>query len=97
VKKGNSIYPEAGGTFMKAKISPEEKHHLYISEAELQMHQARTPLWAKPEVYICSVGMKYVFYANYDAFSLIFEMSLVLVHLLADLLSVDDGGSHKNG
>jgi hypothetical protein len=97
VKKGNSIYPEAGGTFMKAKISPEEKHHLYISEAELQMHQARTPLWAKPEVYIYSVGMKYVFYANYDAFSLIFEMSLLLVHLLADLLSVDDGGSHKNG
>lgn len=41
--------------------------------------------------------MKYVFYANYDAFSLIYEMSLVLVHLLADLLSVDDGGSHKNG
>jgi hypothetical protein len=58
VKKGNSIYPEAGGTFMKAKISPEEKHHLYISEAELQMHQARTPLWAKPEVCICSAGIR---------------------------------------
>ncbi|XP_062168619.1 autophagy-related protein 18f [Alnus glutinosa] len=55
VKKGNSIYPEAGGTFMKAKISPEEKHHLYISEAELQMHQARTPLWAKPEIYFQSM------------------------------------------
>ena len=52
LKKGNSIYPEAGGTFMKAKISPEEKHHFYISEAELQMHQPRTLLWAKPEVFV---------------------------------------------
>ncbi|KAG2682139.1 hypothetical protein I3760_11G177800 [Carya illinoinensis] len=51
VRKGNSIYPEAGGTFAKAKISPEEKHHFYISEAELQMHQPRAPLWAKPKIY----------------------------------------------
>jgi hypothetical protein len=58
VKKGNSIHPEAGGTFMKAKINLEEKHHLYISETELQMHQARTPLWAKPGVccdMICNI------------------------------------------
>ncbi|XP_022733023.1 autophagy-related protein 18f-like isoform X2 [Durio zibethinus] len=33
----------------KANANPEEKHNLYISEAELQMHQARKPLWAKPE------------------------------------------------
>ncbi|KAF5478822.1 hypothetical protein F2P56_005352 [Juglans regia] len=55
VRKGNSIYPEAGGTFAKAKISPEEKHHFYISEAELQMHQPRAPLWAKPEIYFQSM------------------------------------------
>ena len=35
LKKGNSIYPQAGGAFMKAKISPEEKHHFYIPEVEL--------------------------------------------------------------
>nr|POF06312.1 hypothetical protein CFP56_51591 [Quercus suber] len=51
LKKGNSIYPEAGGAFMKAKISPEEKHHFYISEAELHMHQPWTLLWAKHEMY----------------------------------------------
>ncbi|XWS09865.1 hypothetical protein CRYUN_Cryun39dG0026200 [Craigia yunnanensis] len=34
----------------KANANPEEKHNLYISEAELQMHQARMPLWAKPKV-----------------------------------------------
>lgn len=58
VKKGNSIYPEVGSTFLKAKVSPEEKHHFYMSEAELQMHQPRTLLWVKPEVYVFSSKMK---------------------------------------
>ncbi|BBH01913.1 homolog of yeast autophagy 18 F [Prunus dulcis] len=48
-KKGNTIYPEAWSTITKAKISPEEKHQLYISEAELQMHETQSPVWAKPE------------------------------------------------
>ena len=39
LKEGNSISPEARGAFMKAKISPKEKHHFYISEAKPQMHQ----------------------------------------------------------
>ncbi|KAF5728368.1 autophagy-related protein 18f [Tripterygium wilfordii] len=55
MKKGNSIYPEA--SIATAKINPEEKHQLYISEAELQMHQARVPLWAKPEIYFQSMMM----------------------------------------
>ncbi|KAI5605666.1 hypothetical protein POPTR_001G417000v4 [Populus trichocarpa] len=55
IKKGNSIYPEVRGAVTNTKISPEEKHHLYISEAELQMHQACFPLWAKPEIYFQSM------------------------------------------
>ncbi|KAG6793952.1 hypothetical protein POTOM_003179 [Populus tomentosa] len=55
IKKGNSIYPEDRGAVTNTKISPEEKHHLYISEAELQMHQACSPLWAKPEIYFQSM------------------------------------------
>ncbi|XWS11162.1 hypothetical protein CRYUN_Cryun38cG0060000 [Craigia yunnanensis] len=56
------VYPEEtkeGTTFLdpssvdKATANPEEKHNLYISEAELQMHQAQIPLWAKPEVLFC--------------------------------------------
>ncbi|KAM1343275.1 hypothetical protein PS2_007413 [Malus domestica] len=54
-KKGNTIYPEACSTVTKAKISPEEKHQLYISEAELQMHEAQSPVWAKPELYFQSI------------------------------------------
>ncbi|KAG8658127.1 hypothetical protein MANES_03G122700v8 [Manihot esculenta] len=48
--KGNFLHPEGRGAITKAKISLEEKHHLYISEAELQMHLPRIPLWAKPEI-----------------------------------------------
>ncbi|CAK9150291.1 unnamed protein product [Ilex paraguariensis] len=50
-KKENSLYPEARGAVTKEIISPEERQHMYISEAELQMHQARNPLWVKPEIY----------------------------------------------
>ncbi|XP_009358092.2 autophagy-related protein 18f [Pyrus x bretschneideri] len=57
-KKGNTIYPEACITFPKAKISSEEKHQLYISEAELQMHEARSPVWAKPELNFQSMIME---------------------------------------
>ncbi|MCL7036059.1 hypothetical protein MKW94_006816 [Papaver nudicaule] len=35
----------------KGKISAEDSRHLYISEAELQMHQSSVPLWARPEIY----------------------------------------------
>ncbi|KAI8006074.1 Autophagy-related protein 18f [Camellia lanceoleosa] len=51
IKRENSGYLEARGSVGKVKISPEERHHLFISEAELQMHQPWIPLWAKPEIY----------------------------------------------
>lgn len=56
----NKIYPveveeninnsKLANVMMKANSRPEEVHHLYISETELLTHQARTPLWEKPEV-----------------------------------------------
>ncbi|CAK9176262.1 unnamed protein product [Ilex paraguariensis] len=51
-KKENRVYPVA---MAEKKISPEEKQHMYISEAELQMHQAWIPLWAKPKMYFQSL------------------------------------------
>lgn len=35
---------------VKGKLSSEERQHMYISEAELHMHQPLTLLWARPEV-----------------------------------------------
>ncbi|XP_031265449.1 autophagy-related protein 18f [Pistacia vera] len=55
---GNCLLTEARGTVEKTKVSLEDKHHMYISEAELQMHPPRIPLWAKPEVYFQSMIME---------------------------------------
>ncbi|XVF34089.1 hypothetical protein REPUB_Repub18cG0027200 [Reevesia pubescens] len=71
------VYPEGikeGTTFPdpssidKENSNPEEKHNLYISEAELQMHQARKPLWAKPEIYFQSIAMDGIKMAEENAF-----------------------------
>nr|GMC76575.1 autophagy-related protein 18F-like [Ipomoea batatas] len=40
---------------VKGKVSSEERQHMYISEAELHMHQPVTPLWARPEIYFQSI------------------------------------------
>ncbi|XP_015898152.2 autophagy-related protein 18f [Ziziphus jujuba] len=58
IKKGNTVFPETRGLTPKTKMSSEEKNHLYISEAELQMHQAHSPLWVKPEIYFQSMTME---------------------------------------
>lgn len=52
VKKDNIIGPK----IKKDNSCSEKEHHLYISEAELQMHQAKTPLWAMAGIYFHSVG-----------------------------------------
>lgn len=51
MEKENSLYPAVRGTISKEKCSPDDRHHLYISEAELQMHQAQIPFWAKSEIF----------------------------------------------
>ncbi|XP_050367273.1 autophagy-related protein 18f [Argentina anserina] len=55
MKKANIVYPEALSSVPKEKITPEEKNHLYISEAELQMQETQAPLWAKNELYFQSM------------------------------------------
>ncbi|GLT77497.1 hypothetical protein SLA2020_490740 [Shorea laevis] len=77
ISDSNKIYPEeikAGNSYVDGKdaIAKEtnniaEKRHLYISEAELQMHQAR-PLWAKPEIYFQSMVMEAIKMPEEDAF-----------------------------
>ncbi|KAL9255259.1 Autophagy-related protein [Drosera capensis] len=54
-RKPYSFHPVKISSVSRTKISPEDRHHLYISEAELQMHQERTPLWAKPTIYFESM------------------------------------------
>ncbi|KAL7143214.1 hypothetical protein ABFS83_08G176500 [Erythranthe nasuta] len=60
----SKVYPERnnylssdvlGKKTVKEKITNEEKHKKYISEAELQMHRNPNPLWGRPEVYFQSM------------------------------------------
>ncbi|XP_076959715.1 autophagy-related protein 18f-like [Bidens hawaiensis] len=50
------VFPEKNDCFegaskiKKESVNVEEKNHVYISEAELQMHALQTPLWAKPQI-----------------------------------------------
>ncbi|KAE8675498.1 autophagy-related protein 18f-like isoform X3 [Hibiscus syriacus] len=53
IKEGTT-FPDTSAVD-KANTNTEEKHILFISEAELQMHQAQTPLWTKPEMYFQSM------------------------------------------
>ncbi|KAL7249389.1 hypothetical protein ACSBR1_011562 [Camellia fascicularis] len=54
ITKENGGYPEVKGSNVIAKICPEKRHHILISEAELQT-QSQTPLWAKPQIYLQSM------------------------------------------
>lgn len=82
IKKGNSVYPEDRCAFTKAKIGPEEKHHLYIAEAELQMHQALFPVWGRPQVLSCSAGNISRHFFVFVFFEMISASSYVLLFWL---------------
>ncbi|XP_074588946.1 autophagy-related protein 18f-like [Curcuma longa] len=49
-KKGTNILSAGTSTDMKIKHNGEENQHMYLSEVELHVHEARTPLWAKSEI-----------------------------------------------
>ncbi|KAK7262650.1 hypothetical protein RJT34_30225 [Clitoria ternatea] len=55
-KQDNTISPKIMNVALNPKSCSEKEHRFFISEAELQMHQAKTPLWAKTEIYFHSVG-----------------------------------------
>ncbi|KAL4201538.1 hypothetical protein AMTRI_Chr02g259110 [Amborella trichopoda] len=50
-KNSATVYPTNSGMPKRERLTSEEKHHLYISNAELQMHHAQTPIWVRPEMY----------------------------------------------
>ncbi|CAA3006703.1 autophagy-related 18f isoform X1 [Olea europaea subsp. europaea] len=49
-RQDDSVCSNVMGAPTKDKVTTEERHHMYISDAELQMHQNQSPLWAKPEI-----------------------------------------------
>ncbi|XP_039057738.1 autophagy-related protein 18f-like [Hibiscus syriacus] len=88
------VYPgdiKEGTTFLdpsavdKANTNTEEKHNLYISEAELQMHQAQTPLWAKPEMYFQSMVIDGTNMAEENSFVGEIEIEMLPTSMIAAL------------
>ena len=68
IKIENASQPDTS-VVSKSKISPEKRHPLYISEAELQMHQAQNPLWAKTGVCKCYAGnLKRYLFSDHSGF-----------------------------
>ncbi|CAI9088509.1 OLC1v1022848C3 [Oldenlandia corymbosa var. corymbosa] len=56
MRKTKGVSSEVRGTLIKDKLASEEKYHMYISEAELEMHPLQVPLWTKPEMYFHTMG-----------------------------------------
>lgn len=50
IEKKRNTCADARVTVIKDKAAFDERHHMYISEVELQMHAPWIPLWAKAEV-----------------------------------------------
>ncbi|OIW08299.1 hypothetical protein TanjilG_02975 [Lupinus angustifolius] len=90
ISDSNKIYPE----------EVKEKHHLYISEAELQMHQVDTPLWAKAEICIHSMGKEAVMMMDEKAASggeIEIERTLAADNKLDDPLLYQNSGLFEMG
>ncbi|WJX73496.1 hypothetical protein P8452_57270 [Trifolium repens] len=73
----NIINPKMNNGVIKVNPSLKEEHHLYISEAELQMHQTQIPLWAKPEIYFNSMLKESTIMDEEDAFGGEFEIERI--------------------
>ncbi|CAH9119859.1 unnamed protein product [Cuscuta epithymum] len=54
LRRENGNYLHSIGK-VKERINTEERQHMYISEAELQMHQPMVPLWARSEISFQSI------------------------------------------
>lgn len=50
IKIENGLDSETRNITKEEKRSSDERHHMFISEVELEMHKPQNPLWAKPEV-----------------------------------------------
>ncbi|KAE8733275.1 autophagy-related protein 18f-like isoform X3 [Hibiscus syriacus] len=80
--KDGSTYPNPSCTVNKANTNSQEKHNLYISEAELQMHETRVSLWGKPQMYFQSMVMDSIKMAEENAFGGEIEIENFPTHMI---------------
>ncbi|KAE8680196.1 autophagy-related protein 18f-like isoform X3 [Hibiscus syriacus] len=80
--KDGSTYPDPPYTVNKANTNSQEKHNLYISEAELHMHEAWMSLWEKPQMYFQSMVMDCIKMAKENAFGGEIEIENFPTHMI---------------
>lgn len=66
--KRENLSSEFFGTTIREEVTTEEKRHMYISEAELQMHQNENPLWARPQVFPLAWELSSSFHSCWQTF-----------------------------
>lgn len=82
MKVENGLYSKISNTTTEEKRSSDERHHMYISEVELEMHKRQISLWAKPEIYFQSFVADEVKIGDIYAFGGETEIEEVPTHLV---------------
>ncbi|MCD7463910.1 hypothetical protein HAX54_051687 [Datura stramonium] len=94
MKVENGLYFKTGNRTTEEKRSSDERHHMYISEVELEMHKPQIPLWAKPEIYFQSFVVDEINIGDVYAFGGEAEIEVFPTHLVEarskDLVPVFD-------
>ncbi|OIT28230.1 PREDICTED: autophagy-related protein 18f-like [Nicotiana attenuata] len=94
IKVENGLYSKTRNTITEEKRSSDERHHMYISEVELEMHKPQIPLWAKPEIYFQSFVTDGINVGDVCAFGGESEIEAIPTHLVEarskDLIPVFD-------
>ncbi|CAH1428673.1 unnamed protein product [Lactuca virosa] len=80
IENENSDYFEGMCKVKKDNVSLEERNHVYISEAELQMHQSKIPLWARAQIYFQSLKMDDVIMEEENNSKGEFEIEKITTH-----------------
>ncbi|KAJ8532604.1 hypothetical protein K7X08_012527 [Anisodus acutangulus] len=93
MKVENGLHSKTRNTITEEKSS-DERHHMYISEVELEMHKPQTPLWEKPEIYFQSFVADEINIGDIYAFGGEAEIEVFPTHLVEarskDLVPVFD-------
>nr|KYP53470.1 Breast carcinoma-amplified sequence 3 [Cajanus cajan] len=83
VNEDSIIGPKINDISQKLNSYSEKECRLYISEAELQMHEAKIPLWSKTEIYFHSMGKEATLMADEQVSSRgEFEIEKIPTHVI---------------
>lgn len=81
-KNENPDFFEGMSKVKKENVSFEERNHVYICEAELQMHQSQITLWARSQVYFQSLMIDHIIMDGVNNSNGEFEIEKIPTHTI---------------